>query len=145
AARAGEQGRGFAVVADEVRTLAARTQSATEQIQGSVRGLQSTLESWSKLMLTSRDNAEQCNTESTQAKASMDEVIELMNQLGDVTGQISTASEEQSVVANQITQSVHVISGIANDNLEIARLVETNGDKVFENVEDIEGLSTTFK
>ncbi len=145
AARAGEQGRGFAVVADEVRTLAARTQSATEQIQGSVRGLQSTLQSWSKLMLTSRDNAEQCNTESTQAKKSMDDVIELMNQLGDVTAQISTASEEQSVVANQITQSVHVVSGIASDNLEIARLVEANGDKVFENVEDIEGLSTTFK
>ncbi|MFD2165058.1 methyl-accepting chemotaxis protein [Thalassotalea euphylliae] len=145
AARAGEQGRGFAVVADEVRTLAGRTQMATEQIRGSVRGLQSTLESWSTLMLTSRENAEQCNTESVEAKNAMDSVIEMMHELGDVTSQISTAAEEQSVVANQITQSVHTISGISHENTEIAREVERNSEHVFENVESIEGLSTTFK
>src|SRR5690606_31534525 len=33
AARAGEQGRGFAVVANEVRTLAARTKTATIEIE----------------------------------------------------------------------------------------------------------------
>ncbi|WP_371321887.1 methyl-accepting chemotaxis protein [Pseudomonas carnis] len=36
AARAGEMGRGFAVVADEVRQLAARTSSATVEIQNVV-------------------------------------------------------------------------------------------------------------
>ncbi|NMP30201.1 methyl-accepting chemotaxis protein [Thalassotalea sp. M1531] len=145
AARAGEQGRGFAVVADEVRTLAGRTQSATEQIRGSVQGLQSTLSSWSQLMLASKENAEQCNSESAQAKNSMDEVIGLMNELGDVTAQISTAAEEQSVVANEITQSVHTISGISHDNTDIAQQVENISVSVFRNVEDIEGLSRTFK
>ncbi|WP_448212834.1 methyl-accepting chemotaxis protein [Colwellia sp. MEBiC06753] len=145
AARAGEQGRGFAVVADEVRTLAGRTQGATEQIRGSVKGLQETLVSWSSLMLTSKDNAEQCDKESMQAKESMDNVIEMMNELGDVTAQISTAAEEQSVVANEITQSVHTISGISHENTEIARQVENNSVSVFKNVEDIEGMSTTFK
>jgi len=144
AARAGEQGRGFAVVADEVRTLAGRTQSATEQIRGSVQALQSTLGAWSKLMLSSKENAELCNAESTQAQAAMNQVINMMHELGDVTAQISTATEEQSVVANEITQNIHTVSDISHENTDIVKQVENNSMLVFKNVEDIEGLSRTF-
>jgi methyl-accepting chemotaxis protein len=41
AARAGEAGRGFAIVASEVKTLAAQTQTATEEISRKIEAIQS--------------------------------------------------------------------------------------------------------
>jgi aerotaxis receptor len=145
AARAGEQGRGFAVVADEVRTLASRTQDATVHIQKSVVELQTTLKHWSNVMLTSKDKAEQCTYESIQAKQAMDQIMDRMNETSDITAQIATATEEQSVAANQVTQSVHTIDDISRKNTDISQKVNTNGVNVNNCANEINSLSTTFK
>ena len=145
AARAGEQGRGFAVVADEVRTLASRTQSATEQIRGSVVELQNTLQHWSTIMLASRDDAELCVADSTQSKDSMENIKSMMDEITDVTAQIATASEEQSAVANEINQSVHHIDNISKENVNNAEHVNTHGQNVNEKAQELEKLSATFR
>ena len=145
AARAGAQGRGFAVVADEVRTLASRTQDATVHIQKSVVELQTTLKHWSNVMLTSKDKAEQCTYESIQAKQAMDQIMDRMNETSDITAQIATATEEQSVAANQVTQSVHTIDDISRKNTDISQKVNTNGVNVNNCANEINSLSTTFK
>jgi PAS domain S-box-containing protein len=145
AARAGEQGRGFAVVADEVRTLASRTQGATVQIQSSVVELQNTLKNWSQVMLTSKANAEECSEDSSRIKQAMDHIISDVNDVSDMTAQIATAAEEQSVVANQITHSVHTIDDISQQNSILAEKVSNLGIAVSKSAEDIEKLNTTFK
>ena len=145
AARAGEQGRGFAVVADEVRTLASRTQSATEQIRGSVVELQNTLQEWSHVMLASRDDAEKCVDDSRLSKESMEHIKTMMDDITDVTAQIATASEEQSAVANEINQNVHHIDNISKDNVNNAEQVSTGGQNVTEKAQEIEKLSSTFR
>jgi PAS domain S-box-containing protein len=145
AARAGEQGRGFAVVADEVRTLASRTQEATVHIQTSVSKLQSTLQSWSDVMLTSRANAEECSLDSKKIKQAMDNIIANVTHVGDMTAQIATATEEQSVVADEINQSIITIDNISKDNSRLAEQVNTKGTEVNTSASLIDALSTTFK
>ena len=145
AARAGEQGRGFAVVADEVRSLASRTQEATGQIQDSVVGLQTTLSQWQQLMLASQDKAKQSQQQSTNANQEMQGVITVMNNLNDLTSQIATAAEEQSVVADQINQSVHVIRDISYQNTEIVSQVNILGEQVTISVNELHNMSTTFR
>jgi PAS domain S-box-containing protein len=145
AARAGEQGRGFAVVADEVRTLASRTQEATVHIQASVIGLQNTLKEWSQVMLVNKANAESCSEDSSKIKQTMETIVNNVSDVSDMTAQIATAAEEQSVVANEITRSVYIIDDISKQNSILANQVHDYGISVNKCAEDIEKLSSTFK
>ena len=145
AARAGEQGRGFAVVADEVRALASRTQGATVQIDASVKALQTTLQQWSKVMLASKADAEDCSQDTVKINQTMDSIINSVNQVSDMTAQIATVAEEQSVVANQINHSITTIDGISKNNADLAEQVNNCGIEVNKSAELIEALSTTFK
>ncbi len=144
AARAGEQGRGFAVVADEVRTLASRTQNATAQIQDSVVALQKTLSSWGDMMRTNQTQAKRCSEQSILARQAMLNIIDLMDRLTDASTQIASTTEEQSVVAEQISSSIHTVDEIAQDNAKLAQQLLDNGKAVQVSAHQINDLSGTF-
>lgn len=145
AARAGEQGRGFAVVADEVRTLASRTQGVTVHIQTSVDELQTTLKKWSEVMLASKGDAEKCSEDTVKIKDAMYNIINNVNDVSDMTAQIATAAEEQSVVADEINRSTTTINDISTNNAKLAQKVHMGGSEVNKNAKIIDDLSQTFK
>ena len=107
AARAGEQGRGFAVVAAEVRNLAQRSGSAAKEIKALIDNSVEKVDSGTKLV--------------DQAGEAMVKIVNSIQKVSDVVGEISSASHEQSVGIDQIHQAVIQMDEATQQN---AALVE---------------------
>ena len=110
----------------------------------SVNELQGTLKSWNQIMLHNKSNAEACSAESKTIKQAMNNIIENIQNVNDMTAQIATAAEQQSVVAEQITQGIHNIDNISQRNTSLAAKVSDKSNEVSKNAEAIEELSTHF-
>jgi methyl-accepting chemotaxis protein len=106
AARAGEAGRGFAVVADEVRSLASNTQKATESIRGMIDALQSGARSAVSAMQLSREQAQNSVGHAREAGEVLNHIVHAIEGIADGNVQISAATEEQTAVANEISQNI---------------------------------------
>ncbi|WP_338590951.1 methyl-accepting chemotaxis protein [Shewanella khirikhana] len=106
AARAGDSGRGFAVVADEVRQLAHDTQKATESISEMIGRLQSMSERAVKEMADAEQSAQSSMEKAEKSSAIISQIQAQMNEIVLMNAQVSSATEEQSTVIAEITQSI---------------------------------------
>ncbi|MEE8574350.1 MAG: methyl-accepting chemotaxis protein, partial [Thermodesulfobacteriota bacterium] len=106
AARAGEQGRGFAVVADEVRKLAEKTQKATGEIIGMISAIQDD----TQCAITSMDNGvkvvEGGVALAREAGDALTGIVSDVEKISVSMQQIATASEEESVTSDQISNDI---------------------------------------
>lgn len=116
AARAGEQGRGFAVVADEVRKLAERTTKATKEIADTIKNIQiEAKEADSSMSVAAEAVAEEMKLTEDVASA-LNEILEVTQQVSDITIQVATAGEEQSNAADQVLKDIEHISIITRQS-----------------------------
>jgi methyl-accepting chemotaxis protein len=143
AARAGEQGRGFAVVADEVRSLAARTQGSTSEIQVIIEQLQAGIQGTVDAMKQGQVEADNCVEQANEANMALAAITDAIGIINDMNMQIASASEQQSSVAEDISENVVNVKTIAEENAvaanqtsssstEIARLADALGRLVAE-------------
>ncbi|WP_291361550.1 methyl-accepting chemotaxis protein, partial [Acinetobacter sp. UBA3025] len=114
ASMAGEAGRGFAVVADEVQRLAERSASATKQIEGLVKTIQTdTNEAVISMEQTTAEVVRGANL-SKDAGVALDEIQNVSNNLAKLIANISDAAKLQSASAGHIAITMNVVQEITS-------------------------------
>ncbi|HFC9441001.1 TPA: methyl-accepting chemotaxis protein, partial [Vibrio cholerae] len=122
AARAGELGRGFAVVADEVRSLANRTQASTKEIRSVIEQLQSGVRQAVSAMRSGEAAAEQSVAKSHATAQALENILNAISTISGMSEQIARAVNEQTSVANSVSESVLNIKSNAQENLDAVKL-----------------------
>jgi PAS domain S-box-containing protein len=122
AARAGEHGKGFAVVAQEVRSLAERSAKAAKETEA--------------LIADSSRTVEQGVGIATKTAASLEEIVDTVMKVRDLSADVAVASEQQSRGVSEVSRAIAEVNTGAQRGAEqsamLANAAESMADQVAE-------------
>lgn len=145
AARAGEQGRGFAVVADEVRKLASRTQDSTGEIHDMIQRLKTASDDAVDVMGRSQTRSVDTVSQANSAIEALQHIRDSVENILDMNALIATATGQQSVVGQDISQRVVVISEQSERSAKLAEDNRCGSQNLDYRVKELYQLVERFK
>ena len=131
AARAGEQGRGFAVVASEVRSLAGRSAEAAKEIK--------------QLINASVENVETGSQQVANAGATMTEIVESVQRVTDIIGEIRSATSEQSQGIAQVNTAMNQRDQMTQQNSALVEQSTAAADSLREQAMKLTQVVALFR
>jgi GAF domain-containing protein len=123
AAKAGEQGQGFAVVAEEVSELAARSATATLEIEQIVETIQRETSDVVKAMEQGTTQVVEGTQLVTHAKQSLEQILGVSREIDQLVQSISDATVSQ-------VETSHAISDLMQDAAKVAEQTSTSSRQV---------------
>ncbi|MEI6744984.1 MAG: methyl-accepting chemotaxis protein [Methylococcaceae bacterium] len=131
AARAGEQGRGFAVVATEVRNLAQRAAAAAGEIKMLIGDSVDKIEDGSQLV--------------GKAGKTMQEIVQAVNGVTTIMGEITSASVEQSTGIAQVNHAIAQMDDVTQQNAALVEQAAAGAESLEEQAQKLSITVANFK
>ncbi|GGE69486.1 methyl-accepting chemotaxis protein [Priestia taiwanensis] len=158
AARAGEHGKGFAVVAQEVRKLAEQSKQATENVAGTIKGIQEETQKAVEAMTQTRqlaDEQKQSLTETEevflvitsiaeQVRLSITDISTSMNHIGEEQVAFGAILQEFAAGSEETAAASEEVNASTDEQLQHLQQVAETSEQLIEQTNELREVVKRF-